>query len=283
VLGSEGIFGVITEAWMRVQARPRWRASASVKFTDFAAGVAATRDIAQAGLYPSNCRLLDRREAMLHRVTADGTNVLLLGFESADHPLEPWMDRALAIATAHGGACPDGPRHRDRDGAGAREGEAGTWREAFIDAPYLFNALVSLGLVVDTFETACTWERFDELHRAVVHEVRAAMKEHCGTGLLTCRFTHVYPDGPAPYYTFIAPGTAGAELEQHAAIKEAASGALIAHGATITHHHAVGRLHRPWYDRQRPEPLADVLRAAKRTLDPTAVLNPGVLIDPDPA
>jgi alkyldihydroxyacetonephosphate synthase len=159
------------------------------------------------------------------------------------------------------------------------EGAAGSWRTAFLDAPYLFNALVSMGVVVDTFETACTWDRFDELHRAVISSVRRAMKEVAGGGVISCRFTHVYPDGPAPYYTFIAPGRRGGELEQHEVIKRAASDALIEHGATITHHHAVGRLHRPWYDRQRPELFASVLRAAKRELDPAAVLNPGVLID----
>jgi alkyldihydroxyacetonephosphate synthase len=90
----------------------------------------------------------------------------------------------------------------------------------------------------------------------------------------------VYPDGPAPYFTFVAPGRAGAELEQHEAIKSAASEALLASGATITHHHAVGRLHRPWYDRERPPLFHDVLRAAKRALDPNLVMNPGALFDP---
>jgi alkyldihydroxyacetonephosphate synthase len=97
---------------------------------------------------------------------------------------------------------------------------------------------------------------------------------------VTCRFTHVYPDGPAPYYTILAPASRGGELEQWAAIKEAASDAVLAAGGTITHHHAIGRDHRPWYDRQRPDPFAASLRAAKAALDPTGVLNPGVLVDP---
>jgi alkyldihydroxyacetonephosphate synthase len=97
---------------------------------------------------------------------------------------------------------------------------------------------------------------------------------------VSCRFTHVYPDGPAPYYTFEALGKVGGELEAHAAIKQAASDAVMAAGGTITHHHAVGRTHRPWYDRQRPDPFADALRAVKRSLDPHGILNPGVLIDP---
>jgi len=280
VLGSEGILGVITEAWMRVHARPRWRASASVHFRELKAAVAAVREIAQAGLYPANCRLLDQREALLNRVAADGSHVLLLGFESADHPLAPWLERALAIAGAHRGICPRGPVLREEGAKSGHEGAAGSWRSAFLEAPYLQSALVSLGALVDTFETACTWDRFDALHAAVTAAVEDALVRACGGGLLSCRFTHVYPDGPAPYYTFVAAGRPGAELEQWAQIKRAAADTLAAHGATITHHHAVGRLHRPWYDRERPPLFAAALRAAKATLDPKGILNPGVLLDP---
>ena len=95
-----------------------------------------------------------------------------------------------------------------------------------------------------------------------------AVQRVCGAGTVTCRFTHVYPDGPAPYYTVLAPSRLGSQLEQWAEIKAAASDALMRHGGTITHHHAVGRDHRPWYDRQRPDGFARALRAAKRALDP---------------
>jgi alkyldihydroxyacetonephosphate synthase len=279
-LGSEGILGVITRAWVRVVPRPRWRASVSVYYANFDDGVAASRALAQSGLYPSNCRLLDAREALLHRVPSDGRSVLLLGFESADHPLEAWMDRALTIAREHGGDTSAPPVFAD-EGRDARANAAATsWRKAFFDAPYLQSALVSLGVVADTFETACTWEKFPELHKKVKRAVVDALKEECGGGVVTCRFTHVYPDGPAPYYTFIGAAREGAELEQWAAIKTAASDVLSECGATITHHHAVGRTHRPWYDRERPEPFAIALRAAKNALDPAGVLNPGVLIDP---
>lgn len=279
VLGSEGILGVITEAWMRVQVKPRWRATASVRFSDYRAAVEATRAISQSGLFPANCRLLDPGEAMINAVTFDGSSVLILGFESADHPLEPWMERALQIARGHGGECPEGATYRDAGEKSGGAGAAGSWRQSFIEAPYLQNVMVSLGVVADTFETACTWDRFDELHGTVTEAVQAAMQRVSGGGRISCRFTHVYPDGPAPYYTFLAPARRGGELEQWAEIKHAASEALLSCGATITHHHAVGRTHRPWYDRQRPEPFALALRAAKNALDPAGVLNPGVLLD----
>jgi alkyldihydroxyacetonephosphate synthase len=130
----------------------------------------------------------------------------------------------------------------------------------------------------DTFETACTWSAFPALHARVTAAVTAALQAECGGGLVSCRFTHVYPDGPAPYYTFLGRARPGAELAQWRAIKAAASDALIESGATITHHHAVGRVHRPWYERERPPLFGDALRAVKRELDPADVLNPGCLI-----
>jgi alkyldihydroxyacetonephosphate synthase len=277
VVGSEGIFGVITEAWMRVHARPRFRSRASALFRDFDHAVAATRAIAQAGLYPSNCRLLDAGEAALNFVADDGSHVLLLAFESADHGKREAMARAVEIAEAHGGRVPK-VSHREGQ-AEADESASAAWRAAFLEAPYLQTTLVSLGILADTFETACTWSAFPTMHRAVVAAAEEAMRDACGQGRIQCRFTHVYPDGPAPYYTFVAPAREGEELEQWATIKRAVSDVLAAHGGTITHHHAVGRVHRPWYDRERPAPFGDVLRAVKATLDPDGVMNPGVLID----
>jgi alkyldihydroxyacetonephosphate synthase len=281
VLGSEGALGVITEAWMRVVPRPRWRATASVAYRDFAAGACAARALAQSGLQPSNARLLDSTEARLHRVRFEGTSVLLVGFESADHPLGPWIARALELARDHGGEVVSGPTETETGaGAASRTGEAGAWRQAFFDAPYLQSALLSVGVLSDAFETACTWTQFPELHARVTAAVGRALDEQCGGGLVACRFTHVYPDGPAPYYTFIGALRPGAEIAQWRAVKAAASEALVAAGGTITHHHAVGRTHRPWYDRERPPLFADALRAVKRELDPRGVLNPGVLVGP---
>jgi alkyldihydroxyacetonephosphate synthase len=166
------------------------------------------------------------------------------------------------------------PPHGSGD---ARVGDAvGAWRTAFFRAPYLRDAFVSLGILSETFESAITWERFDAVHAAAT----AAAGEAIGPGgRVTCRISHVYPDGVAPYFTVLAPARRGEEVEQWAAVKQAASDALLSAGATITHHHAIGRDHRPWYDRQRPEPFAAALRAAKAAVDPGGLLNPGVLID----
>ena len=291
VLGSEGALGVITEAWMRIQDRPVFKASAGVHFADLATGAEAVRALSQSGLHPTNCRLLDPGEAMLSAGVADGSALLVLGFESADHPLDAWMARAVELCGDHGGSVPDGvattgpPTEGSGEGDPAgREGAVGAWRNAFLRAPYTRDALVRMSVIVETFETACTWDRFPELHQAVTTALEDAIGQLCGgLGWSTCRFTHVYPDGPAPYFTVYALGRPGQEVELWDEIKVAASEALAAHGGTITHHHSVGRDHRPWYDRQRPEPFAAGLRATKAALDPAGILNPGVLVDPQPA
>jgi alkyldihydroxyacetonephosphate synthase len=274
--GSEGTLGVITQAWMRVQPRPSHRRAAGVRFASFQAGVECVRAISQSGLHPSNCRLLDAGEAGL-TMAGDGSHTLLvLGFESTDHPVEEAMARALRLCAEHGGTATE-----RREGSG---GDAvSSWRGAFLGAPYLRDLLVAVGVLGETFETAITWERFPVFHERVIAAATEAVREQCGgEGRVFCRFTHVYPDGPAPYFTVLALARRGEEVEQWAQIKRAVSDVVIAEGGTITHHHAVGRDHRPWYDRQRPEPFAAALRGAKAAVDPRGIMNPGVLIDPLP-
>jgi alkyldihydroxyacetonephosphate synthase len=257
------------------------RASAGVRFGDLAAGAVAVRAISQAALFPTNCRLLDPGEAAGSAGTTDGSALLVLGFESAQHPVGPWLDLAIEICADHGGTLPEPPRYQSGERAtAAGAGAVEAWRSSFLRAPYGRDALVAMSVIAETFETACTWDRFDELHAGVTAAVTSAVDEICGGGTITCRFTHVYPDGPAPYFTVMAPSRWGRELAQWAEIKAAASEALLAHGGTITHHHSVGRDHRPWYDRQRPDVFAAGLRATKAELDPAGILNPGVLIDP---
>ncbi|MSQ07796.1 MAG: FAD-binding oxidoreductase [Dehalococcoidia bacterium] len=282
VLGSEGILGVITEAWVRVQAAPRHRAAASVMFRSLTSASDAARAIAQAKLWPANCRVLDEGESQAAAGMDGGHALLVIAFESADVPQVDLMRQAIAIARDAGGRVDESDimlAGGEKDQAG-RPGPASIWRQSFIDMPYTWNTLLGLGLINDTFETAITWDRWPDFDHRVRGAVQDALNRVCGGGTVTCRITHVYPDGPAPYYTFTGMGRPGSELEMWAEIKQAAGDAVNSAGGTITHHHAVGRDHRPWYDKERPDLFASALRATKKTLDPRGILNPGVLIDP---
>jgi len=149
--------------------------------------------------------------------------------------------------------------------------------------PYWRDPAVGLGVILDTFETAITWERFETFYKNVKNDVSRAVRHATGQEVwLSCRFTHLYPDGPAPYFTFVtraADGSVASALSAWREIKEAANEAVVAHGGTITHHHAVGRDHRSGYEREVDPLFRQMLAAAKKVADPQGILNPGVLID----
>lgn len=269
LLGSEGTLGVVTEAWVRVRPRPSVRAQGSFLFDDFTAAAEAVRQIAQSGLSPSNCRLIEDEEARFTMAGDGSGHLLVLGFESAGADVAERFAQCAAIACEGGG--------RELETSGGAAGGAENWRETFMRAPQIRDTLVACGVLAETFETVTTWERFGALREGVV----AAAERAAGRPVkVTCRFTHVYPDGPAPYFTVLTRADRGEEVAQWQQIKEAVSDVLNEQGASITHHHAVGRDHRPWYERQRPEVFAAALIAAKREIDPAAVLNPGCLFDP---
>lgn len=277
-LGSEGTLGVITEAWIRLHARPEHRSSATVRFDDFLTGTRAVCALSQSKLYPVNCRLVSSMEAVSMGL-GDGRNaMLLLGFESEHYPQHDAMAKALAVCREHGGRY--SRRKVTHTESRVRSGAAGNWRNNFIKAPYIRDIMATKGMVTETFETAVTWNRFEAFHQAVIDAAQRAFDKHCrGRGMITCRFTHIYPDGPAPYYSIVAWSEPGRQLETWDAIKASVSDAIIDNGGTITHHHAVGRDHRPWYKRERGELFTTTLTGLKSTLDPKWVLNPGVLLD----
>lgn len=281
IMGSEGTLGVITEAWMRVEPRPRYRSDAAVHFDELDDAVTAIRRIVQARLYPANCRLHDKVETTMYGLTDIEAHLVVLGFESVDYSTESQLTKALAICEETGGTCPEGPIHYgpgfDSDKS---SDETDRWGQAFMEGPYMFNLNASLCVVSGTIETAVTWDRFPAFHDAIHDRLEAAMEETCGTGYLSTRFTHVYPDGPAPYYTFTAPGDPGRQIDQWRTIKQAGLDVISEFNLTSTHHHAVGRLHKETYQHEIPENYGQSLRAVKDILDPAGVMNPGVLIDP---
>jgi alkyldihydroxyacetonephosphate synthase len=188
------------------------------------------------------------------------------------------MSRALEICRDCGGVADQSALEDENS---HRSGAAGAWRNRFIRAPYYTEHAVARGLLATTFETSMTWERLHDFHATIMRVSRDAIRQVTGReGTVTCRFTHVYPDGPCLYFTLGGVLDKRVMLDQCTSILSTSMTATVQHGGTTTHHHAVGRFHRPFYDKQRPELFARALRAAKRELDPKGMMNPGVLIDP---
>ena len=280
MIGSEGIFGVISESWVRLQKRPQYRATAGVRFGDWHQGTEAVREIVQLKLWPANLRILDPEESAQNAGLENGESLLIIGFESSDVPQGKYIEEAVAVARDHGGIVGDDDIAIDNaTDSSTRQGSVSAWRNAFIGV----NAGVQLGLglLSDTFETSITWDKWPTFDRTIRSAVGDVLKRVLGEeARLSCRFTHVYPDGPAPYYSCNGPVAIGGEFDCWRQIKDAANEAIIDAGGTITHHHAVGRMHRSGWTRQMPDGYDNVLRAVKRELDPNGILNPGVLIDP---
>ncbi|WP_286801024.1 FAD-linked oxidase C-terminal domain-containing protein, partial [Marinobacter sp. UBA2498] len=254
-------------------------------FDRFMNGVDAVRQIAQSGLFPSNCRLLDEAEVVINRIADKPCAILVLGFESADHPQDQKIERAVAIAEEHGGVLQKDGISYNPDHAEKGSSEAESWRNAFIRMPYWRNRLTAMGMIADTFETAITWDRFPSLYKAVRSTMESALREITQRPFsFSCRFTHVYPDGPAPYFTFYCVGDTtgdlGKALEKWKQLKRISMEVLAEQGATVTHHHAVGRDHRFGYEQQTSPLFRQTLAAGKHFLDPQGILNPGALFDP---
>jgi alkyldihydroxyacetonephosphate synthase len=293
LVGSEGTLGVIVEATLRVRARPSVRRYEGFSLPRFQAGVDAFRALVQAGAAPDVMRLSDEQETRVSLAMSGGDGLAtraLRGYLRA----RGHGDGCLAIV---GWAGTSEVELRRRRAAAARELRAhgavalGTqvghaWEHGRFHAPYLRDELLAHGVMVETLETATTWDRLPELHDAVAAALDGALRGRGTPPVVMAHVSHVYRAGASLYFTFVARQEAGAELEQWHAAKAAASDAILAHGGTITHHHAVGRDHAPWLPAEVGELGVELLRAAKATLDPAGIMNPGKLVDPagsDPA
>ena len=280
-IGSEGILGIITEAWMRIQVRPKYRATAGVTFPTWEGSCEAARHIVQAKLWPSNLRVLDP-ELSRDAAGMDGRQALLIiGFESAELPQDWNIRAAVDMARQSGGQVDDDEILIDH-GSGTptgRSGAVGAWRNAFVKLQRGADggAWTGDGDVGDGGDVGPLARAGRTRAGGGRSRVDGGVRWRVGQLPIHSRISR---RSSAPYYTYAGAYRSGDYAGQQAAIKQAASDAIIESGGTITHHHAVGRLHRPWYDRERPEVFAEALRAAKRSLDPNGILNPGVLIDP---
>jgi alkyldihydroxyacetonephosphate synthase len=283
VVGSEGVLGVITEATVCVRPAPGARRYEGWSFASFAEGCDAFRVMEQACAAADVNRLSDEDETRLATAIAstgsrteklsrrylrfrghEGGCLAILGFEGEEEEVEDRRRRAAGLLRAGGGVA-----------LGHRPGEA--WHRSRYAAPYLRDELLDRGVLVETLETATSWANLGTLHKAVREALQTALSRRGTPPLVICHVSHLYPSGASLYFTFLARQEEDA-LGQWRAAKTAASEAIVANGGTITHHHAVGRDHRPWITAEAGPLGVEVLRAAKARLDPAGIMNPGKLL-----
>jgi alkyldihydroxyacetonephosphate synthase len=285
VIGSEGVLGVIPDVTVRVRPAPAVKRYEAWMAESFEAGSEIVRALAQGPGLPEIIRVSDEEETegslalsgprglsgrlfggYLGLRKRRGGALVIVGFEGDDEHVA--RGRALTLRAL-------------REGGAAYLGQAAgsAWEHGRYRGPYLRDTLMEKGATVETLETSHTWSRLEELHTAVAGAIRGALAEQGTPGLVFCHLSHAYADGASLYFTFIARARRGAELEQWAAVKRAASEAIVAHGGTITHHHAIGRDHRPYMEDEVGRTGLEVLRAVKERLDPAGIMNPGKLLD----
>jgi alkyldihydroxyacetonephosphate synthase len=283
-VGSEGTLGVITEVTLHVRPTPETTVYEGWSFRTFAEGAAALRHLVQGHVAPDVARLSDEEETRL-TMTLAGSG----GFKGR-------LGRAYLRARGHAGGClaivgwegpPTAVRARRRattavlkSAGGLRlgEGVGQAWKHGRFNGPYLRDDLMDHGILVETLETAASWSSLPEVYRAVAEALRGAFAARGQSAIVLCHVSHLYETGASLYFTFLAAAEAGSELDQWRAAKTAACDAIVASGATITHHHAVGTDHAPYLGAEVGEVGLTALRAVKAALDPTGILNPGKLL-----
>jgi alkyldihydroxyacetonephosphate synthase len=288
IVGSEGTLGVIDQIALRLRAAPAERVYEGAMFDSFPAGCGALRAMAQEHALPEIARLSDPAETRLSMTMAHTGGlkgrlghayldargygesrgqrcIAILGFEGAAGEVRSRRRRAHALVRANGGLL-----------LGGSPGRA--WLAGRFEAPYLRDDLLSWGVMVETLETATSWSNLERLHAAVAGAIERALSEQGTPGIVMCHVSHLYETGASLYFTLIARQREGEEARQWHAVKRAACDAIVEGGGTITHHHAVGRDHAPWLERELGREGLAAIGALKEKLDPAGIMNPGKLL-----
>ena len=282
-VGSEGAFGVISEVSLRVRPAPRERVYEGIFFEDFSAGMQALRALSRERVLPEVARLSDRQETQMSLALA-GSAGLKSRLERAYLGVRGYGEGCLAILGFEGSSGSVSRRRRQAAGilrgfgalpVGRSPGEA--WLQGRFAGPYLRDDLLTLGVMVETLETAAQWSRLPGLHRDVARAIAGALEDQGTPGLVMCHVSHVYETGASLYFTLLARQRESDPIGQWLAVKAAASEAIVAGGGTITHHHAVGRDHAPWMQREVGTGGLQAIASLRAELDPAGIMNPGKL------
>lgn len=270
-LGSEGIFGVITELLLRVHPSPETRICEGWTFPDFETGAEALRKVAQLGTGPTVIRLSDEAETgvslaqhgRIGKALARGCSAVTV-FEGGDQDAKERHERTAEVLRSEGGVS-----------AGAEPAES--WIRGRFGAPYLRDSLLDHGVFCETLETATNWANLEPLKRAVTDAIEQGFSRRGAKSLVLCHVSHIYPSGAALYFTVVA-GIRDDPLDVWSQVKAEINDALVEHGGTLSHHHGVGRDHAPWLEQEIGQTGMRMLRALKAELDPTGIMNPGALV-----
>lgn len=273
VLGSEGAFGVITALTVTIRPAPERRIYDGWRFQSFAAGAATFRKLVQDGPQPTVLRLSDEAETAFGLARPDqvgstgqpGGSLAVIGWEGSEADVARRRREGAELLTAAG--------------AEPAQGAGDQWAAGRYRAPYLRDALLDAGVLVETLETVAFWSALDGLYGAVSTALRDALTGQGTPPVILCHISHVYPAGASLYFT-IACAQLKDPITQWRAAKAAAGEAILAAGGSISHHHGVGTDHRAPYEREVGALAIDALRAVKHVLDPAGVLNPGILLKP---
>jgi len=294
LIGSEGTLGVITKAKVRIRRLPEVRKYEGLMFKSFRDGIDAIRETMQNGLIPEMMRLSDPDETRISLMLSSEPREFM---KSVTTKLGLWLLKRLGYLSPH--AClmilaNEGSQasvKAERDSAlqackrhrsfviGSGVGE--TWAKERYELPYLRDVLLDHCILVDTLETATTWDKLETLHGAIKKAIQNAMSSMGVTGLAFCHVSHAYRDGASLYFTLVAPQVKGKEFQQWGRIKKAATDCIMRNGGTLSHHHGIGRDHAPWIRQELGNNGLELLKAMKRQLDPTGIMNPGKLLEFD--
>ncbi|MFE0437198.1 FAD-binding oxidoreductase [Streptomyces nigra] len=276
LLGSEGAFGVITSVTVRIRPVPQTRVYEGWRFASFEEGATALRRLAQDGPRPTVLRLSDETETLVGLAQPDAIGgglptdagcLAITGYEGTEEDTAHRREQAAAVLRACGGT-PLGEEPGRR------------WAHGRYSAPYLRDSLLDAGAFAETLETATFWSGIPGLYAAVRDALTGTLTEAGTPPLVMCHISHVYENGASLYFTVVS-AQGEDPLKHWERAKRAANDAIIEAGGTITHHHGVGTDHRDWYVSEAGVLGVEALRAVKRRLDPSGLLNPGVLLPLD--